>query len=198
MNRKIRILVVDEDATRGATLVEVLRESGYEVVCQVDMKNYLPNVVAQTQPDVVLIDVDLPDRDTLDQFSLIQEKTPRPVVMFSKDDDATTIASAIRAGVSFYLVDGLSQSRVKPIIDVAIAHFREHQSMRVELEKAKTSLEERKFIDRAKELLMKRRKLSEPDAYGLLRKLAMDRKQRMGQVARGLLENVELLEGAQP
>lgn len=191
----LRILVIDEDAKRGATLAQVLRVTGYDVVERSNAHTHLPNLVADARPDLVLINLTSPDRDTLEQLTLMHEKSPRPVVMFAKDDDASTIQSAVRAGVSAYIVDGLASQRVKPIIDVAVAHFRQHQSVRDELDKARTSLEERKHLDRAKSLLMRQRGIAEPEAHALLRKLAMDRKLRIGQVAQQVITAAELLEG---
>lgn len=195
---KLRILVLDEDAQRGATLAAVLRITGYDVVEWSDAHAYLPNVVADAQPDVVLVNLTSPDRDTLEQLTVMHEKTPRPVVMFAQDDDEDTIRSAVRAGVSAYIVDGLATGRVKPIIDVAVAHFRQHQAVREELDKARTSLDERRHVDRAKALLMRQRGIGEPEAYALLRKLAMDRKLRIGQAALQVMAAAELLEGVKP
>lgn len=192
----LRILVIDEDEQRGATLAQVLRVTGYEVIAQKTGHPHLPNLVRDVQPDLVLIDLTAPDRDTLEQLTLMSENTPKPVVMFSQDDDEATIQAAVRAGVSAYIVDGLSAPRVKPIIDVAIAHFSHTQAMRQELEKTKSSLSERKYVDRAKAHLMRQRQISEAEAYSLLRKFAMDRKQRIGEVARQLVEATEMLEGA--
>lgn len=189
----LKILVVDQDRKRGHTLSEVLRISGYDVVNHVTCEDFLPNVVTESQPDVILIDLDSPDRDTLEHLAAIDRELPRPVVMFAKDDDEKTIERAVRAGVSAYIVDGMSDSRVKPVIDVAVAHFRQYQAVRIELDKALTSLEDRKSIDRAKALLIEQRRISEPEAYGLMRKLAMDRKQRLGQVARDILTISERL-----
>ncbi|MEM1026782.1 MAG: ANTAR domain-containing protein [Planctomycetota bacterium] len=194
----LRILVLDEDAQRGATLAAVLRVTGYEVVEWSSADAPLANLVGDAKPDVVLINLTSPDRDTLEQLALMHEKSPRPVVMFAQDDDAATIESAVRAGVSAYIVDGLASSRVKPIIDVAVAHFRQHQAVREELEKTKATLDERQFVDRAKALLMRQRDLPESEAYALLRKLAMDRKERIGQVAQQVIAAAELLEGVKP
>ncbi|MEM8782105.1 MAG: ANTAR domain-containing protein [Planctomycetota bacterium] len=194
----LRILVLDEDAQRGATLAAVLRVTGYDVVEWSDTQTHLPNLVADAQPDVVLINLTSPDRDTLEQLTQIRDEAPRPVVMFAQDDDEHTIQSAVRAGVSAYIVDGLSTGRVKPIIDVAVAHFRQHQAVREELDKARNSLDERKHVGRAKALLMRQRGIGEPDAYALLRKLAMDRKLRIGQAAQQVIAAAELLEGVKP
>ncbi|MEM1099321.1 MAG: ANTAR domain-containing protein [Planctomycetota bacterium] len=191
----LRILVIDEDAQRGATLAAVLRVTGYEVVEWSDTQVHLTRLVGESKPDVVLINLTSPDRDTLEQLTQMRDQTPRPVVMFAQDDEERTIQSAVRAGVSAYIVDGLSTGRVKPIIDVAVAHFRQHQAVREELEKAKNTLGERQYVDRAKALLMRQRSLPEPEAYALLRKLAMDRKERIGQVAQQVIAAAELLEG---
>lgn len=194
----LRILVVDEDAQRGATLAAVLRVTGYEVVEWSDTQVHLTRLVTESKPDVVLINLTSPDRDTLEQLTQMRDQTPRPVVMFAQDDEEQTIQSAVRAGVSAYIVDGLSTGRVKPIIDVAVAHFRQHQAVREELEKAKNTLGERQYVDRAKALLMRQRNIPEPEAYALLRKLAMDRKERIGQVAQQVIAAAELLEGVNP
>lgn len=192
---QLRILVIDEDKQRGETLAGILRLQGYDVVDQTTSYPNLLNLVEDAQPDVVLIDLTSPDRDTLEQLTLVNKKSPRPVVMFAQDDDAKTIQSAVRAGVSTYIVDGLATRRVTPIINMAIAHFRQYQSMRDELERTKTTLEERRYVDQAKALLMKQKKLEEADAYAMLRKFAMDRKQRIGQVAKQLIDAASLLEG---
>ncbi|MEM9252424.1 MAG: ANTAR domain-containing protein [Planctomycetota bacterium] len=191
----MRILVVDEDGQRGEALGDVLRATGFDVVIAPTGYHHLPNLVQDTQPDVVLVDVDSPGRDTLEQLAMVHRSSPRPVVMFAKDNDEQTIQSAVKAGVSAYRVDGIASASVRSVIDVAIAHFRLYQSMREELEKARTTLDERKYVDRAKAFLMKRRGLSEVEAYGMLRKLAMDRKQRIGDLAKTLLEAANLMEG---
>ena len=191
---RLKILVIDEDDQRGQTLAAVLTATGYDVVSRAGRDAYLPSVVADVSPDLVLIEVASPDRDTLEQLNALHREHPRPVVMFAQDDHEDTIARAVRAGVSAYILDGLENARVKPIIDVAIAHFRHHQSLRIELDRASSALDDRKAIDRAKGLLMDRRGIGEPDAYALLRKLAMDRKARLGDIAREVLATAERLE----
>ena len=187
MKPPLRILVADTDAARCATLAAVLRLCGYGAIEFALDGASLPAAVAEHDPDLVLIDVDAPDRDVLEQLGTLQRELPRPVVMFSQDEDEASIGRAVAAGVSAYIVDGLASARVKPIIDVAVAHFNQQQAVRRELEHAKSSLEDRKLVDRAKALLMQSRNVSEPEAYALLRKAAMDRKHRMGRVAADLL-----------
>lgn len=185
--RALKIMVVDDDEQRGLALADVLRQNGYAVTDLVSNEDDLLCLVMQTEPDVVLIDVTMPSRDTLEQLSTLHRNVPRPVVMFAQADDEETIEQAVRAGASVYLVDGLNRSRVRPVIDVAIAHFRQHQALRQELDEARTSLEDRKHIDRARGLLMERGNLSEQEAFAKLRRLAMDRKMKIGQVARDIV-----------
>lgn len=187
MKAPLRILVADTDGPRCATLAGVLRLCGYGAIEFVLDGASLPAAVAEHDPDLVLIDVDAPDRDVLEQLGTLQRELPRPVVMFSQDEDEGSIGRAVAAGVSAYIVDGLASARVKPIIDVAVAHFNQQQAVRRELEHARSSLEDRKLVDRAKALLMQSRGVSEPEAYALLRKAAMDRKHRIGRVAADLL-----------
>ena len=186
-------MVADEDESRGTLLAQVLAESGYAVVARVGAGAYLPTFVADAEPDVVLVNTDSPSRDTLEQLTTIRRDRPRPVVMFATDEHTDTIRAAVKAGVSTYLVNGMSTTRVAPVIEVAIAHFKEHQTLRDELESTKASLLERKTLDRAKGILMQRRGCSEPEAFALLRKAAMDQKKRIGQVAHDIVEMTRLL-----
>ncbi|MER2602802.1 MAG: ANTAR domain-containing protein, partial [Candidatus Competibacter phosphatis] len=144
-------------------------------------------------PDVILIDIDLPDRDTLEQLRDVGRNQPKPIVMFAERSDSETTAAALRAGVSAYVVDDLNPRRLKPIMDVAIARFREYQALRRELEETRNQLADRKIVEKAKGLLMKQRNLSEQEAYQSLRKLAMDRNQRVGEVARTVVSLLEML-----
>jgi response regulator NasT len=137
--------------------------------------------------------MDSPSRDTLEQMRCIHRDQPKPIVMFSESEDRQLIQDAVQAGVSAYIVDGLGHKRVIPILEVAIARFNEFQNLRHELEETRVSLAERKLIDRAKAMLMEQRGWSEKQAYQALRKMAMDRNQRMGQVADQLLAMFELM-----
>ncbi len=151
-------------------------------------------MVARHQPDVVIIDMESPDRDTLDSMSLLNRENPRPVVFFADQHDPETMQAALKSGVSAYVVDGLVPGRVKAVMEVAIARFESFQSMRRELDQARTQLAERKRIERAKGLLMKHQDCDEPQAYRMLRKLAMDRGQRIGDVANNVIDILEQLE----
>jgi response regulator NasT len=189
----LRVLVIDKTPGRAAILEQALLDIGHKVVAKLTGPVDLYAEVARIQPDVIIVDLQSPDRDTLEQMREINRHQPRPVVMFADDGDSRTIEQAVRAGVSAYVVDGLNAKRVRPLLDVAIARFREYKALRDELEKAKTSLAERKVVERAKGLLMKRRGCSEEEAYQALRKLAMDQNRRLAEVAENLLSVADML-----
>lgn len=189
----LRVLVIDKTPGRAAILEQALLDIGHQVAARLSGPVDLYAEVARIQPDVIIVDLQSPDRDTLEQMREINRHQPRPVVMFADDGDSRTIEQAVRAGVSAYVVDGLNAKRVRPLLDVAIARFREYQALRNELEQAKTSLAERKVIERAKGLLMERRGCSEEEAYRALRKLAMDQNRRLAEVAENLLSVADML-----
>ncbi len=189
----MRVMLVDDDYGRMALLRQALLSGGNEVVAQLSPADDLLHAVSQCQPDVILIEVDSPSRDTLESLGQINRDRPRPIVLFASQSDADTARRAMRAGVSAYVVDGMSSSRLKSVIDVAIARFDEHQALRKELAETKTRLADRRDVDRAKGVLMQRRKLTETEAYELLRKMAMDRNVKIGDAARSLLAAAELL-----
>ena len=186
-------MIVDENAAR-ATLIEAsLREAGCSVVATLIGRADLQARVEEAQPDVIVVDMACPDRDTLEDMAQLSRHQPRPTVMFVDRSDSESIRAAVQAGVSAYVVGGLSAERVRPVLEVAIARFTEFQALRQELESARANLEDRKVIERAKGILMKRRGLGEDDAFKLLRKMAMDRKARLATVARELVSAAEVL-----
>jgi response regulator NasT len=189
----IDILLVDADPARARLVGEALDGSGYRIVAALAPDDDLAEAMRRYKPGLVIVDIDSPDRDTLDSMRTLTADGAHPVVMFVDESDAATTREAIRAGVSAYIVDGLAPKRVKPILDVAIARFREHQRLKRALVDAQESLEARKVVDRAKGILMESKGLSEDAAYRLLRKLAMDRKQRLADVARELIDFALLL-----
>lgn len=193
MQTPIRVMIVDENADRAALIEVALAQSGCEVVATLIGRADLQAKVNEIQPDVIVIDMECPDRDTLEDMSRITRHQPRPMVMFVDRSDSESIQAAVQAGVSAYVVGGLSPERVRPILEVAIARFTAFQALRRELESAKSSLEERKVIERAKGILMKSRGLGEDEAFRLLRKIAMDRKTRLAIVAREVVAAAELL-----
>ena len=189
----LNVMIVDEDAGRSVILEQALVDCGYRVIAKVSPGENLVDLVNKYKPDVIIIDIQSPDRDTLEYMQIITQEDPKPIVMFADDDDSGVISSAVRAGVSAYIVDGLNKNRVKPIMDVAIARFREYQALRNELQKTRSSLEERKLVDKAKGVLMKHRGISEDEAYRELRTLAMNRNKKIADIAKDVLSIIDLL-----
>nr|WP_300311647.1 ANTAR domain-containing protein [Halomonas sp.] len=190
----LKVLLVDEEVVRAAMVEEALCQEGHEVICRLSSPASLNEMVARHSPDVVIIDMESPDRDTLDSMSLLHRENPRPVVFFADQHDPDSMQAALKAGVSAYVVDGLVAGRVKAVMDVAIARFESFQSMRKELDRARNQLAERKRIEKAKGLLMKHQSCDEEQAYRMLRKLAMDRGQRIADVADSVIDILERLE----
>lgn len=191
----LTVMLVDDQPARAALLEQALRDHRFDVIARLSSAAGLAEQVAKLGPDVIVIDLDSPDRDTLENMALLHRDNPHPVVMFADEGDAATIERAVRAGVSAYVVDGLNPARVKAIVDVAIARFREYQALRRELEETRIQLADRKQIDRAKGCLIKHRGMTEEQAYHAMRKMAMDRGQRLAEVAANIIAVFELLDG---
>lgn len=193
MSRKLLILVVEPDPDRAQPIVDGLRELGEHDVRIFSEESGLARHVTELSPDVVLIDVANPSRDMLEDLAMASGTNDRPVAMFVDRSDEQLTRAAIEAGLSAYVVDGLRTDRIKPILDAAIARFHMLQRMRAELVATRAALEERKLIDRAKAVLMRARGVDEQAAYALLRKTAMDRGKRLGEIAQQLVMAAELL-----
>jgi len=189
----MRVLVVDESAEQAALLRDGLRAAGYEVAASLSSPLALLKTIEEQRPDIIVIDTDSPSRDVLEHLVMVTQHTPRPIVMFASDGAPETIREAVRAGVSAYVVDGLDKNRIRAIVDAAVARFEELQGLREQLASANLRLAERKTIDRAKGLLMKSRNLDAQSAYDALRKIAMDRKLRLAEVAQRIVDASELL-----
>lgn len=189
----LRILVIDENPIRRAILDAGLREAGFANVILLECTVALIDRIYRIDPDVILIDLENPSRDVLEQMFQVSRIVRRPIAMFVDQSDRGTIESAMEAGVSAYIVDGLQKERLKHILDLCISHFNAFSRLRDELDRAKNALEERKVIDRAKGILMKAKGLSEEDAYALLRRTAMNEKRKITDVAQSVITAAELL-----
>jgi response regulator NasT len=193
MTTPLRIVVVEKDRARAAEISDALRADGWADVTILDDDTTLTRALAETDPDVVLIDLANPRRDSLETLSEASGARQRPVAMFVDSSDPELSVAAVNAGVSAYVVDGLSGDRVRPVLETAIARFRMMSRVQSELDAAKKALAERKTIDRAKGLLIQAKGLTEEDAYQLLRKTAMDQGKRVVEVAQALVTASELL-----
>jgi response regulator NasT len=189
----LSILVIDENRIRAAIIEAGLREAGYERVTIVHDVTGIAARIAEFEPDVIVIDLENPNRDMLENMFQLSRAVKRPIAMFVDRSDAASIEAAVDAGVSAYIVDGLRKERVKPILDMAISRFNAFSRMARELEEARSELETRKLVDRAKGILMKSRGLSEAEAYALLRRTAMNQNRKIGEIAQSLITAAGLL-----
>ncbi|MBC7191537.1 ANTAR domain-containing protein [Marinobacter sp.] len=185
----LRILLIDNNPERAGHVCQALRKEGHEVIRQRPDASGLTAAVARDQPDMVIIDMESPDRDTLENMSTLNEHAPRPIVFCAdQPGDRQTIQAAVRAGVSAYVMDGLQPERVRSIIDSAVAQFESFQALRDELAQTRGALEDRKVIERAKGLIMRHESCDEEAAYSLLRRTAMDHSERLAVMARRVID----------
>jgi response regulator NasT len=191
--QRLRIALVDEKPERSDDLERALVAEGYEVLARLCGGEDLRGRIAALEPDVIIVDMQSPERDVLEDMQRLQSESPRPIVMFVDESDADAIRAAVRAGVSAYIVDGLHGRSVRPIVEVAVARFEAFQALREELDAARQSLEGRKLVERAKGILMQRRGVGEQEAYRMLRRMAMDRQWKLAEAARRVIEMADLL-----
>jgi response regulator NasT len=189
----LRILIIDESRARASELCAGLAMAGHQVAAVLPSALDLTAQIESIKPDVILIETDSPSRDTLENLAVMDREMPRPVIILTQDSDAALMRAAFKAGVSAYIVDNLDLARLKPIVDVAVARFEEHQNLKHELATATKKLSERKVVEKAKGILMKTRGLDEDQAYATLRKLAMERAQPIGKVSGDLVAMAKLL-----
>jgi len=188
----LKILVIDETPERAAVVEQGLVEAGYTGVSVIRNSVNLLQRVQALAPDVIIIDLENPDRDTLEQMFQVSREIKRPIAMFVDHSDAQAIGTAIEAGVSAYVVDGLRKERIKPIVEMAISRFRAFDRLRQERDEAVSALADRKVIERAKGLLMQHRGLSEPDAYAVLRRNAMKQNKKIVEIAQSVITAFEM------
>ncbi len=221
MNAALRIVVIAPDlsiddpgdehaisqAERSRSLRIGLLESNFNLVAVLPADTFLQERLAQLQPDMIIVDAESESRDALEHVVMATRDERRPIVMFTNDNDTSHVRDAVAAGVTAYIVAGLSSERIRPILDVAMARFQHEQGLRKELAETRTELQQqsaelqarmaelqdRKIIDRAKGLLMQRQNLTEQAAYDKLRKTAMDKNLRLADVAQRMLDVADLL-----
>jgi response regulator NasT len=186
------ILVIEQFDTDNL-LETSLNQLGYAAVTLFLSNVQSLEIINQLQPDAVVLNLYSPNAAILAMLKQINQEYPLPVIMFAEDQQTETINKVIRSGVSAYIVDGLEPRRLKSIIEIAIARFHEQQALKDELQKTRNQLEDRKFIDQAKALLIKSKGYNEDQAYHALRKLAMDRKLSLGEMARNVVAMADLL-----
>jgi response regulator NasT len=184
---KVRVVLIDSRAERSERMQQALADSGFTVLAVIRESADLYTAIRDLTPDAIIIDADSPTRDTLEHLATLSQRFPKPMIMMSESGDAELTRAAANAGISAYVVDGLSSGVVRSLVDVAILHFHNHHLLHAELSKTQQTLEDRRYIDRAKCMLMERHGFSENRAYGLMRHMAMRRSQRLGDFSRALL-----------
>lgn len=193
MDPLLKIVIVDESPVRSAIIEEGLREAGFTQVMRIEETANLLSRIYAIDPDVILIDLENPSRDVLEQMFQVSRIVKRPIAMFVDQSDTASIQASVDAGVSAYIVGGLVKERVKNILDLCISRFNAFSRLQTELDQVKTALEDRKVIDRAKGILMKAKDLTEEEAYALLRKTAMNEKKKIAEIAQSVVTASEML-----
>ncbi len=186
-------MLVEADADKARSIIDALTEAGWRNVRALAAVSGLQRSISEFAPDIVLIDMANPDRDTLEHIFLVADAKARAVAMFVDQTDSELTQAALAAGVSAYVVDGLQMNRIKPVLDTAIARFQVMRKLESELAAAKQALEDRKTIDQAKGIIMRQRKMTEDEAYRLLRQTAMSKGRKIIDVAQALVTAAELL-----
>jgi response regulator NasT len=190
---ELAILVIDENAIRASIIEEGLREAGHARVTVIHEVNGVARIIETLQPDVIIIDIENPNRDMMEHLFQLTRTVSRPIAMFVDRSDTASIEAAVDAGVSAYIVDGLRKERVKSILDMAVSRFNAFSRLQRELAEARSALEERKLVERAKGILMKMRGVSEEEAFALLRQSAMNEKKKMADIAQSIVTAARLL-----
>jgi len=193
MADELKILLIDEDPVRAAILKEGLSDAGHLRVEWIPDTSNLYMRITALDPDVVLIDLENPNRDVLEQMFQVSREVKRPIAMFVDQSDTAMITASVDAGVSAYIVDGLKKERIKSILDMTISRFNAFSRLQRELDDTKTQLEERKTIDRAKGILMKQKGIGEGEAYALIRRNAMNQNKKIVDVAASVVTAADLL-----
>jgi len=191
----LKVMLIDEAPDRSESIADILKAAGCEVIACISPGHDLLEQIEQSQPDLVIIDIELPDRDIMENLQSVQASTPRPMVMFSQDDQGYTIRRAIEAGVSAYVVDDVDISRVRPVIDAAIATFDRYQLLHKQLEVTQSELYKRDSVEAAKRVIMEQRGVDDAEAYKIIRRTAMDQRVKVVDIAERIIDAAKLLCG---
>lgn len=193
-SQQLNVLLVEDDMPKAEALISALNCSNYHIEHITNTGMSLLSDVEQLQPDIIILDIESPSRDMLDSLHFISDANPKPIVMFSEQDNENNVSELMRAGVSAYVAGSIDQSRVKSILDTAVARFTEYQKLKTELQQTKQKLSSQKTVEKAKIWLMETKHLTEREAYHRIRKMAMDNSQKIEDVAKNILSLAQMLE----
>lgn len=191
----LTVLLIDDDECRAKDFESALSGTPYKLIHYASAQHSILKQVEQVNPDIIIIDIESPNRDTIESLTTISDCNPKPVVMFSEEEKPDVMKQAIKAGVSAYIAGDTKPERAKFILDVAVTRFNEFQELKQELTTAKKQLESRKWVDQAKALLIEKQNMTEQQAYSAIRKMAMDNGQKMEDVAKNLISMMQLIGG---
>jgi two-component system, response regulator / RNA-binding antiterminator len=189
------ILIVDESIDRALLIEQALRAAGHTSVKTIHQLKGVAREIEAHAPDVIVMDLGNPERDCLEHMFRLSKSLRKPIAMFVDQSSDEAMLNAVEAGVSAYVVDGLKRERVKPILDLAIARFRSFEKLRRERDDAIQALDERKQVERAKGILMHQQKLSEPEAFEMMRSAAMKQKRSLVDVASAIITASQITGG---
>lgn len=189
----MRIAIIDESAGRAAVIQEGLIAAGLSDTVIITGRSGLLARIEAIAPEVVLINLENPSRDVLEEYFTVSRALARPIAMFVDQSDEEATHAAVDAGVSAYVVDGLSTNRIKPVLDLAVRRFQAFSHLQAELDEARSALASRETVDKAKRILMKKRGIDEPAAHALLRGHAMQSNRRIAEVAEAIVTADQLL-----
>ncbi len=191
----LRVLLIDDLPERAALVEQGLSDAAIVHTANQVHGRALLDLIAEIQPDVIIVDCYSPGRDSIESLRTVAQNNPKPIVMFVEEENPSGFQQAIDAGVSAYVVDGLTPKRVKPVIDVAIARFKVMDGLRTELKKTKDDLAARKVIEKAKGMLMHKRGMTEDEAFAAMRTMSQERGSPMKDIAENVISILGLLEG---
>ncbi|MCL9777198.1 ANTAR domain-containing response regulator [Vibrio methylphosphonaticus] len=194
MTATIKVMLIENDERKVQALRQALDSSEYSIEHVTHTGISLLHEVVRVEPDLIIMNIEFPNRDVLDSLHLMSQSNPKPVVMFSEQEDSDTIQNMMKCGVSAYVVGDSNPKRVKTILDTAVARFSEYQQLKEELQQTKQRLSSQKVVEQAKGWLMETKKLSEKEAYHSIRKMAMNNSQKIEDVAKNILSLASVLE----
>jgi response regulator NasT len=185
--RRVRIVIADDESIIRMDLREMLIHLGYDVIGEAADGRTAIDLAQKLQPDLVVMDIKMPDLDGIEAAARLTRERLAPVVLLTAYSEQNLIGRAKSAGVSGYLVKPFRESELMPVIELALARFRDLQRLEQEVEDLKDALETRKLIERAKGILMELHGLSEADAFNRMRRASMDSRKSMREVAEAIL-----------
>lgn len=187
MEQRTRVIIADDESIIRIDLREMLTSLGYLVVGEAGDGRSAVNQARELRPDVVIMDIKMPDLDGIEAAKLLTEERIAPVILLTAYSQKDLVERAKEAGVVGYLVKPFREADLLPAIEVAMARFREFTAINQEVEDLQKALETRKVVDRAKGILMDTQGMTEAEAFRKIQKMSMDTRKSMKEVAEAII-----------